>query len=40
MKKKKKNFTAATKMKHTSVISTVMGSENSVIISVSVEKHL
>lgn len=39
-KKKKKNFTSAKKMKHTSVISIVMGSENSVIISVSVEKHL
>lgn len=36
----KKKITSARKMKHTSVISTVMGSANSVIISVSVEKHL
>lgn len=38
--KNNKKVTAARKMKHTSVISTVMGSENSLIISVSVKKHL
>lgn len=35
---KTKTFTAARKMKRTSVISTVMGSENSLMISVSVKQ--